>query len=97
MNLIFLKMCILTCIARQDAESGWAVKEVSSMTYYQLITELKNCALEEPNVRFAGSKDIFELNSLPDIDYTVFYITPNQHQMNSDTIKYSLNLYYIDR
>lgn len=67
------------------------------MTYYQLITELKNCALEEPNVRFAGSKDIFELNSLPDIDYTVFYITPNQHQMNSDTIKYSLNLYYIDR
>ena len=47
------------------------------MTYYQLITELKNCALEEPNIRFAGSKDIFELNSLPDIEYSVFYITPN--------------------
>lgn len=67
------------------------------MTYFQLITELKNCALEEPNIRFTGSKDIYELNSLPDIDYTVFYITPNQFIMDEDTIRYSLNLYYIDR
>ena len=54
------------------------------MTYYQLITELKNCALEEPNIRFAGSKDIFELNSLPDIEYSVFYITPNPFNMSED-------------
>ena len=67
------------------------------MMYYQLITELKNCALEEPNVRFTGSKDIFELNSLPDIDYSAFYITPNTFTITEDTIRYSLNLYYVDR
>ena len=67
------------------------------MTYFQLITELNNCALEDHNIRFAGRKDIYELNSLPDIDYTVFYITPNQFIMDEDTIRYSLNLYYIDR
>lgn len=67
------------------------------MTYYQLITELKNCALEEPNIRFAGSKDIFELNSIPDIDYSVFYITPNPFNMSEDLDRVSLNLYYVSR
>lgn len=67
------------------------------MTYYDLITELKKCALEEPNINFAGSKDVFDLNSLPNIEYSVFYITPNQHRLNDDTIHYSLNLYFIDR
>ena len=67
------------------------------MTYFQLISELKKCALEEPNVGYAGSKDIFELNSLPDIEYSVFYITPNAFTIDEDTIRYSLNLYYVDR
>lgn len=67
------------------------------MTYYDLIENLKECALEEPNMHFAGSKDVFELNSLPDIEYDVFYITPNAHRLNENTIHYSLNLYYISR
>lgn len=67
------------------------------MTYYQLITELKKCALEEPNIRFAGSKDIFELNSLPDIEYSVFYITPNPFSMDEDLNRITLNLYYVSR
>lgn len=67
------------------------------MTYYDLIKALKECALKEPNIRFAGAKDIYELNSLPNIDYDVFYITPNTHTLTEDTIRYSLNLYYITR
>lgn len=67
------------------------------MTYYDVITELKNCALEEPNINFAGSKDIFNLNSVPDIEYDVFYITPNQHRWDEDITRFSLNLYYISR
>ena len=67
------------------------------MTYYELISELKQCALDEPNIRFVGAKDIYELNSLPNIDYDVFYITPNQHILTEDTIIYSLNLYFISR
>ena len=67
------------------------------MTYFELINNLKACALEEPNINFVGSKDIYELNSIPAIEYSVFYITPNTFNVDEDTITYSLNLYYIDR
>ena len=50
------------------------------MTYYEIISDLKEEALKEPNIRFAGSKDIYELNSNPDIDYGAFYITQNSHR-----------------
>ena len=66
-------------------------------SYRALIEGLKSEALKEPNIRFAGSKDIYELNSLPDIDYGVFYITPNAHRWYEDYVTFSLNLYYIDR
>ena len=67
------------------------------MTYYEIISNLKACALEEPNINFVGSKDIYELNSLPTIEYNVFYITPNTFSVDEDTITYSLNLYFIAR
>lgn len=67
------------------------------MTYYEIINNLKACALEEPNINFVGSKDIYELNSLPTIEYNVFYITPNTFSVDEDTITYSLNLYFIAR
>lgn len=67
------------------------------MTYFELINNLKACALEEPNINFVGSKDIYELNSLPTIEYNVFYITPNTFSVDEDTITYSLNLYFIAR
>lgn len=67
------------------------------MTYYEIISNLKACALEEPNINFVGSKDIYELNSLPTIEYNVFYITPNTFSVDGDTITYSLNLYFVSR
>ena len=67
------------------------------MTYYEVINNLKACALEEPNINFVGSKDIYELNSLPTIEYNVFYITPNTFSVDEDTITYSLNLYFVSR
>jgi hypothetical protein len=67
------------------------------MTYYELLSNLKKIALRQANVNFAGSKDLYELNSLPDIDYNVFYITPNEFRLNEDTIEYSLNLFFISR
>jgi hypothetical protein len=67
------------------------------MTYYEIISNLKACALEEPNINFVGSKDIYELNSLPTIEYDVFYITPNTFSVDEDTITYSLNLYFVSR
>ena len=67
------------------------------MTYYEIISNLKACALEEPNINFVGSKDIYKLNSLPTIEYNVFYITPNTFSVDEDTITYSLNLYFVSR
>lgn len=67
------------------------------MLYAELIYNIKAAALEEPNINFVGSKDIYELNSLPNIEYNVFYITPNTFRLDEQTITYSLNLYYISR
>lgn len=67
------------------------------MTYYELIEALKECFLDEPNINWVGIKDIYELNSKPDIDYGIGYITQNPHTLREDTFVYSLNLFYIDR
>lgn len=67
------------------------------MTYYQLITELQNTAKQDPNIRFTGTGNIYELNNKPDINYRVFYITPNLSTSYEDVDQYSLNLFYIDR
>lgn len=67
------------------------------MLYYELIDKLKQIASTEPNINFVGNKDIYELNSNPEIDYSVFYVTPNTFQIDTDLNTYSLNLYYVDR
>lgn len=67
------------------------------MTYYEIISNLKACALEEPNINYYGYGDIYKLNSIPNIDYNVFYITPNTFSVDEDTITYSLNLYFVSR
>lgn len=67
------------------------------MTYKEVLEGLVECALREPNIKFTGYKDIYELNSVPDINYSVFYITPNTFREEEDSITFSLNLYYVDR
>lgn len=67
------------------------------MTQFELISRLLGSAAEEPNINYYGYGDIYKLNSIPNIDYNVFYITPNTFNMDEDTITYSLNLYYVAR
>lgn len=67
------------------------------MTLFELINKLKNIAISKPNINFVGDGDVYTLNSLPNIDYSVFFITQNDHSIYQDTITYSLNLFYIDR
>jgi hypothetical protein len=54
-------------------------------------------AKQQPNINYVGEGDIFSLNSLPDIDYSVFFVTQTNHSLGEDTITYNLVLYYIDR
>ena len=67
------------------------------MTLFELINKLKDIAISKPNINFVGDGDVYTLNSLPNIDYSVFFITQNDHSIYQDTITYSLNLFYIDR
>lgn len=67
------------------------------MTYFELISRLLDSAAEEPNINYCGCGDIYKLNSLPTIEYNVFYITPNTFSVDEDTITYSLNLYFVSR
>ena len=67
------------------------------MTLFEIINKLKNIAISKPNINFVGDGDVYVLNSLQDINYSVFFITQNDHSIYQDTITYSLNLFYIDR
>ena len=67
------------------------------MTLFEIINKLKDIAISKPNINWVGDGDVYVLNSLPNIDYSVFFITQNDHLIDSDTITYNLNLFYIDR
>ena len=67
------------------------------MTLLDIVTTLTEIAKNKPNINYVGSGDIYQLNSLPSIDYSVFFITQNTHNWDIDTTQFSLNLYYIDR
>lgn len=67
------------------------------MTLFEIINKLKDIALSKPNINYAGEGDVYTLNSLPNIDYSAFFITQNNHSIDSNTISYNLNLFYIDR
>ena len=67
------------------------------MTLFEIINKLKDIAIRKPNINYVGDGDVYTLNSLPNIDYSVFFITQNDHSIYQDTITYNLNLFYIDR
>lgn len=67
------------------------------MTLQELITYILNIAKKQPNIKTVGEGDIYSLNSLPNIDYGVFYITQSNHTISADTTTYNLVFYYIDR
>lgn len=67
------------------------------MTLFEIINKLKDIAISKPNINYVGDGDVYTLNSLPNIDYSVFFITQNEHSIYQDTITYNLNLFYVDR
>lgn len=67
------------------------------MTLLEICDALKNIAITQPNINYTGSGDIYSLNSLPNINYGVFFITQSNHTVSEDTTNYNLTLYFIDR
>lgn len=67
------------------------------MNLIEIIDKLKEIALSKPNINFVGEGDIYELNNLGNIDYSVFYITQQTHSFSENIAYYQLNLFYVDR
>lgn len=67
------------------------------MTLKELIEDILLLAQDTDNINYANEGNIFELNSLPNIDYSVFYITQNQHTQYENTTRYSFTFFYVDR
>ena len=67
------------------------------MTLQDIVYKILNIAKQQPNINYVGEGDIYELNSMPNIDYSVFFITQTNHRTSYDTATYNLVLYYIDR
>ena len=67
------------------------------MTLIELITQLKNTAKKLPNINFVGDGDIYSLSTLPNLDYSVFFITQTNHSQDENNTKYTLSLFYVDR
>lgn len=67
------------------------------MTLNDLINKLLLIAKSKPNINQVGEGDIYELNHIPNVNYSVFYITQDTHEVYENRTEYTLNLFYIDR
>ena len=64
---------------------------------YSLVNAIRKIGEAQPNVNTVVLSNIFELNSNPSIDYSVFAIVQDVHRQDDDYYYYSFFLYYIDR
>ena len=67
------------------------------MTLRELYNLLEGIALQVPDIRVTVENDILKVNEMRDVKYGIFGITQNAHTANQDSIRFSLNLFYIDR
>ena len=58
---------------------------------------LKGVASTQPNINLIIDNDIYRLNTLKDVEYSVFGWQQRQHQEETDYWIYSFQLFYIDR
>lgn len=67
------------------------------MTLKDSVDKFINIAKKQPNINYANEGDIYKLNSLPNIDYGVFWVTQTDHVITENTLTYNLVLFYVDR
>lgn len=72
-------------------------KIIKAMTLKELIEKIKTIARKQHNIGYVGEGDIYTLNSMPNIDYSVIFITQQNHSITADLCEYNINLFYVDR
>lgn len=67
------------------------------MTLREVYTMLEDIAMQVPDIRTCVVNDILKINEMRDIEYGVFGVTQNQHTTDQAMMRFSLNLFYVDR
>lgn len=63
----------------------------------EFIKLIKDIASAQPNVNQVIDNDVYRLNTLKDVEYSVFAWQQRQHQEEEDFWIYTFQLFYIDR
>ena len=67
------------------------------MTLRELYTFIEECVAQIPDIKTTIENDLLKINEMRDVKYGVFAITQNQHTSTLEYMRFSLNLFYIDR
>lgn len=67
------------------------------MTLKEVIDAILYVAKQHPSIRTAKEGNVYELDSMPDVEYKVFWLTQGQHRFDNQQNTYTFNMFYIDR
>lgn len=67
------------------------------MTLKSLLDSLSKVAYTIPNVNTVILGDVYQLNKLTDVDYSVICIYENNATINNNSITHTVTIFYIDR
>lgn len=67
------------------------------MTIKKLIDVITKTAKKKPNINYVGVGNVYDLNSKPDVDYSLIYLTYQNSQVNESEIRHNIVMFYIDR
>lgn len=67
------------------------------MTLYEIIHHLIDCAAAQPNINTTLTDNIYQLNTMGDVEYTAVCVSFVRCSTTEDIDNYTLNIFYVDR
>lgn len=67
------------------------------MTLKEVIDNIIYVAKSQPNIKTVKEGNVYDLDSMPDVEYKVVYLTQSQHRFDNQQNTYNFTLFYIDR
>ena len=67
------------------------------MTIKKLIDVLTKTAKKLPNINYVNVGNVYDLNSKPDVDYSLIYLTYQNSEVNENEVRHNIVMFYIDR
>lgn len=70
---------------------------MENITLSKIIDVICAIASGERNINTCVVNDVYEIDGIPDVKYSVFAITQNTHYEDDNFMFYNFNIFYIDR